>query len=571
MAFLIKVTVVSARNLAPMDSNGKSDPYVILETGGSRKKTKIVKENLNPSWNETFSFQLKSQSGSLAVQVWDYDRASKDDFLGMCLVDITSVQSDTDTWFPLTPQQAKAAQQAYVTGEICLRLEKSANEKKLIPGDVVTMMKGRMKECLDAQTPELDLSGCVLPIVPKIVCEQFTFLRKLDISFNKLSVFPELAPLTGLEDLDLNGNQLTEIAAACTQLTALRFLSLNGNAISSIPTFIGRMTKLERLSLANNSITSLPKEIGRLQNLEELQLMGNALTTLPASVGALRSLNVVDVSCCQLQRLPDELTLATRLIDLNLGTNQLTQLPEGMGRLTRLVTLNVQDNNLTDLPLSLGKCPGLGELGYGINIARNPIKDELMLEKYAIGPDHLLDFLEKRYAIAGSPVMPPCQMPTDLGEGPPPAWAQPPKQAGGAQAASTQGVALSQKLAALKNWGINTVKDDLKGKVTQFRSEARGATSLNALLDIDYRIKGLNKEFEKVRPIAHYDTPVPKEPPQGSPPLEVLRSLTLAALNLVDAALRAVQAYLSTPGLSDINNVVKAIQVLTVVKSQFSK
>jgi Leucine-rich repeat (LRR) protein len=88
----------------------------------------------------------------------------------------------------------------------------------------------------------------------------------------------------------------------------------------------------------------------------------------------------------------------TRLLELNLGSNKLEALPEDIGRMTRLVILNVSDNRLKDLPLSLGMCGGLGRLGSGINLDRNPIKSSDMLKKWKIGTDHLLDYLEKRIA-----------------------------------------------------------------------------------------------------------------------------------------------------------------------------
>lgn len=147
-------------------------------------------------------------------------------------------------------------------------------------------------------------------------------VKRLDLSDQELHGFPmEVLRLTGLEELRLRRDGITELPEGIGALKALRLLDLSGNPITELPARIGELTALEEfylnddplldlarglptlsklprlrvLHLSGDGIDKLPSTIVGLQHLEELYLDHNTMDAFPADLMELPKLKAIDL------------------------------------------------------------------------------------------------------------------------------------------------------------------------------------------------------------------------------------------------------------------------------------
>ena len=86
----LKVVVKLGRNIKNQDWGGKSDPFVRIKLpDGQKAETKVIDNNLNPEWNESFSFEvdLGDAPGTCSFEVRDQDNMSSES-CGLVKVDL---------------------------------------------------------------------------------------------------------------------------------------------------------------------------------------------------------------------------------------------------------------------------------------------------------------------------------------------------------------------------------------------------------------------------------------------------------------------------------------------------
>ncbi|XP_022094615.1 E3 ubiquitin-protein ligase NEDD4-like [Acanthaster planci] len=104
---ILKVRILQGVSLAKKDIFGASDPYVKIRLyrGDADDgeiacvQTKTIKRTLNPKWFEEFVFRVNPRDNRLLFEVFDENRLTRDDFLGMVDIPLANIPTEQEgTW-----------------------------------------------------------------------------------------------------------------------------------------------------------------------------------------------------------------------------------------------------------------------------------------------------------------------------------------------------------------------------------------------------------------------------------------------------------------------------------------
>uniref|UniRef100_A0A3P9QJK8 PH domain leucine-rich repeat-containing protein phosphatase 2 n=1 Tax=Poecilia reticulata TaxID=8081 RepID=A0A3P9QJK8_POERE len=182
---------------------------------------------------------------------------------------------------------------------------------------------------------------------------RFSQLKSLNISHNRLGVFPEcVGEILSLTELNLSCNNLHTIPVQIGNLQSLQTLCLDGNHLSSLPEELGDLSQLNSLGLSFNNFTHVPTVLEKLCAVDKLAMAGNRVESLELSTLArmihLRNIDLrLNGLRCVKCETPEPVSHVTQL---DLRDNCLDSLD--LSTVCNLETLHCQRNQLGTLTLS---------------------------------------------------------------------------------------------------------------------------------------------------------------------------------------------------------------------------
>ncbi|KAG9448930.1 hypothetical protein H6P81_008895 [Aristolochia fimbriata] len=142
----IELVLIEAKDLVAADLRGTSDPYVRVQYGNIKKRTKVMYKTLSPKWNQTLEFP--DDGSQLTLHVRDHNALLPTSSIGDCVVEYERLPPNqtADKWIPL---------QGVKKGEIHVQITRKVPElgrNSSVDSDISSSSKANQ---LSAQVSEL--------------------------------------------------------------------------------------------------------------------------------------------------------------------------------------------------------------------------------------------------------------------------------------------------------------------------------------------------------------------------------------------------------------------------------
>ncbi|XP_017554996.1 multiple C2 and transmembrane domain-containing protein 2 isoform X1 [Pygocentrus nattereri] len=129
--YLLSINLKEGRGLVIRDRCGTSDPYVKFKLEGKTLyKSKVVYKNLNPTWNECFSYPIRNLQHKLYIKVYDQDLTT-DDFMGASSVELSELELEktVEMVLPLDDPNSLEEDMGVIIIDICLSVRDGDSKK----------------------------------------------------------------------------------------------------------------------------------------------------------------------------------------------------------------------------------------------------------------------------------------------------------------------------------------------------------------------------------------------------------------------------------------------------------
>ena len=183
-----------------------------------------------------------------------------------------------------------------------------------------------------------------------ITCDQAqTHVTSIDLEANDLAggPLPALAALTGIQTLDVGGNQLTGTIPSLVGLVNLQYFDVSDNQVTgTIPPLTG-LTSLQTFYAFDNQLTGAIPSLVNLTNLSDFQASFNQLTGSIPPLTGLSHLAFFYAYGNQLKGSIPTLTNLTNLTSFDVGSNQLSGSISSLAGVTNLQSFAIDGNQLS--------------------------------------------------------------------------------------------------------------------------------------------------------------------------------------------------------------------------------